>query len=89
MLTNDYEYDDIKRLTFQIMYNPILSPLAKTAYLIIARIVSFLFKVSVFYQMCRFKSQKEKTRLKMNVLISTFIQNLVENRTFSNYLPFN
>ena len=38
MLTNVYEYDDINRVTFHIMYNLILCPLAKTAHLAIASI---------------------------------------------------
>ena len=38
MLTNVYGYYEINRLAFHIMKSPILSPLAKTAYLVIARI---------------------------------------------------
>ena len=39
MLTNVNEYDDINHLTFHIMSIPILSPLAKTAYLAFGQIV--------------------------------------------------
>ena len=50
MLTNVHEYDDITRLTFHEMLSQILSPLARTAYLAIARI-GFLLKGS-FYARC-------------------------------------
>ena len=39
MLTNIYKYDDIIRLTFRLTISPILSPVAKTAYLAIERII--------------------------------------------------
>ena len=35
VLTNVYAYDEINQLAFHIMLNPILSPLAKAAYLAI------------------------------------------------------
>ena len=41
MLTNVYEYDKINRSTLYIISSPILSPIAKTAYLVVARIVPF------------------------------------------------
>ena len=40
MLTNVYEYNKINLLTFSHNASEILSPLAKTAYLAIARIFS-------------------------------------------------
>ena len=39
--------------------------------------------------MFRSKKQKVKTGLKPNVLFTIFVQSLVENRIFKNYLPFN
>ena len=39
--------------------------------------------------MFRSKSKKVKTGLKLNVLFNFFLQFLVENIIFSNYLPFN
>ena len=47
MLTKVYEYDGINQLTFHIMLSPILSPLAKTAYLAISQIVFCKFYFSV------------------------------------------
>ena len=49
---------------------------------------SFRLKVSFFWQMFRFKSKKVKNGLKLNVMLTLFVQFLVENRIYPNYLPF-
>ena len=79
MLTNVFEYGDIYLLTCYIMLSPILSPLAKTAYLAI--VYSFLLQVSFFRKMFRSKSQKVETGLKLNVLFTIFVLCLIETHT--------
>ena len=50
--------------------------------------ISFRLKVSFFCQMFRSKSKKVKNGLKLNVMFTLFVQFLVENHIFPNYLPF-
>ena len=88
MLTNVLEYDYINRLTFHMMYSLILCPLAKNS-LSGNSVNSFRLKVLIFSQIVRSKSKKVKNDLKLNVMFTLFVQFLVENRIFTNYLPFN
>ena len=73
MLTNVHEYE------YQVE-SPILSPLAKTAYLAVARIV-FLLNVSFFCQIFRSKSEKVKTSLKW-MFCSPFLYSFIWNSYF-------
>ena len=50
---------------------------------------SLRLKVSFFCQMFRSKSKKVKNGFKPNVMFTLFVQFLVENRIYPNYLPFN
>ena len=49
---------------------------------------SFQLKASFFCQMFRSKSKKVKNGLKLNVMFTLFVQFLVENGIYPNYLPF-
>ena len=82
MLTNVHEYDDINRLKFHIMLSLIYSLYGYSAN-------SFRQKVSFFCQMFRSKIMNVKNGLKLNAMFTFFVKFLVENRIFSNYLPFN
>ena len=62
MLTDVYEYNEINVLTFSHNVSAIFSPLAKTAYLAIAK--SFIFRQEL--------DQKVKNRLKLNVFFHHF-----------------
>ena len=78
MLTDVYEYNEINVLTFSHNVSAIFSPLAKTAYLAIAK--SFIFRQE-------FRSKSEK-QVKTECFFSPFRQFLVENRIFFKLPPF-
>ena len=50
---------------------------------------SFRLKVSFLCHMFRSKSKKVKNGLKLNVMFTIYVQFLVENLIYPNYLPFN
>ena len=87
MLINVYEYNDIKRSTIFIMLSPILCPLAKTAYFVIAPIV--FCKKMIFRQMFRSKSKQIKNRFITECSVHSFCTLIVEIRIFSKLHPFN
>ena len=70
MLTNVCKYDEIIRLTFHIMLSTILSTLAKTDYLAIARI--FSTKIFIFPSNVQILKPKSENRFKTECSVHHF-----------------
>ena len=81
MLKNVHKYDDISHDVKSDFMPPCLNSLSGNS------ANSFRLKVSIFCQM--FRSKSKKNDLKLNVMFTLFVQFLVENRIYPNYLPFN
>ena len=70
MMTNVYKYDEINRLAFfnvKSDFNSLLKQLIWQLH------KYFSAKSFIFHQMFRSKSQKVKTSIKLNVLVTIFV----------------